>query len=86
MGLEVYFKVLGATLLLLGTFLFLTHLFKKVKGPAFSREGTIRIKEIKSLGFKAQLILVEVKDRTLLLGLSEKGLNLLREWEDVKEA
>jgi len=86
MGLEIYFKVLGVTLLLLGAFLFLIYLFKKAKGPAFSKEGAIRIKEIKPLGFKAQLILVEVKDRTLLLGLSEKGLNLIREWENVKEA
>lgn len=85
MGLEVYFKVLGVTFLLLGSFLLLVYFFKKGRMQAFSKEGAIRIKDVRPLGFKAQLILVEVKDRTLLLGLSEKGINLIREWENVKE-
>jgi len=83
MGPEVYFKVLGVTFLLLGGFLLVVYLLKKGRMPA-SKEGTIQIKEVRPLGFKAQLILLEVKDRTFLLGLSEKGIDLIKEWENEK--
>ena len=84
MGMELYFKVLGGTFLILGIFLLVTYLFKRGRIRA-SGSGSIQIKEVKPLGFKAQLVLIEVKDRIMLLGLSEKGLNLIWEWKRNEE-
>ncbi len=82
MGWEAYVKVLGFTFLLLGAFLVGIYLLRRLRGPSLGPSGTIQVRELRSLGFKNQLALVRVKDRELLLGLSEKGLQVLAEWKD----
>ncbi len=82
MGWEIYLKVLGATLAIVGVFLVVVYALKRGRVGGFSREGLIRIKEVKPLGFRSQLVLVEVRDCCLLLGLTEKGWILLKEWRE----
>lgn len=43
----------------------------------------IKVVEVKPIGFKAQLLLVEVENRRFLLGLSEKGFTLIMELPNV---
>ncbi len=73
-----YLQSLGVILLILSLLPLFVHLYKKyqqgVSGPSH-----IKILEVKPIGPKAQLLLVEIEGKRLLLGLSDKGLNLL--WE-----
>ncbi|RUM87108.1 MAG: hypothetical protein DSZ24_06970 [Thermodesulfatator sp.] len=85
MGWEVYLRVLGVTLLLLGALVLTVYLLRRGRWGLSEKEGHIRVKEVRPLGLKHRLALVRVKDRLLLLGLSEKGIALLREWEDEED-
>ncbi len=82
MSAVLYLKVLGATFLVLGLFLVLFYFLRKGRMGWSQGSGEIEIREIRALDLKHRLALVRVRDRILLLGLSEKGVALLKEWPD----
>ncbi len=85
MELNLYLKVIGVTLVLVGVFLVASHFLRRRFGTLSAGGRQIRVKEAKSLGLKAQLLLVKVKDREFLLGLSDKGISVIKEWESDEE-
>lgn len=76
-----YLQSLGILLLILSLLPLFSHLYKRyqqgIQGPSH-----IKILEIRQVGPKGQLLLVEVEGKRLLLGLSERGFNLLLEMKD----
>lgn len=76
-----YLQSLGIILLILSLLPLFSYLYKKyqqgTQGPSH-----IKILEIRQIGPKAQLLLVEVEGKRLLLGLSDRGFNLLWEMKD----
>ena len=82
MPAALYLKVLGATCLVLGLFLVTFYLLRRGKFKWTSGAGEIEVREIRALGLKHRLALVKVRNCILLLGLSEKGIHLLKEWPD----
>ncbi len=78
----LYFQVFGVTFLLLGIFLLGLYLFRRLRRISPSRGGEIRVREVRPLDFKHRLVLVQVRDSLLLLGVSEKGITPLKEWSD----
>jgi len=84
MAPEVYLRVLGITLLLVGLLVLLAYLLRRGRWGLSEKGGEIRVEEVRPLGLKHRLALVRVRDRVFLLGLSEKEITLLREWEDEK--
>ena len=76
-----YLQSLGIILLILSFFPLGAHLYKKinVKNPASNH---IKILEIKPINYKAQILLIEVDKKRILLGYSEKGFTYLGEVKD----
>ncbi|QJA05528.1 flagellar biosynthetic protein FliO [Thermosulfurimonas marina] len=85
MGPEVYLRVLGITLLLVGLVVLAAYLLRRGRWGLSEKGREIRVEEMRPLGLKHRLALVRVRGRVLLLGLSEKGITLLRDWEDEKD-
>ncbi len=73
-----YLQSLGVLLLILSVLPLGVHFYKKISVKN-STSKYIKILEIKPINYKAQLLLVEVGKKKLLIGCSEKGLNLLGE-------
>ncbi|NPA39278.1 MAG: flagellar biosynthetic protein FliO [Thermodesulfobacteria bacterium] len=73
-----YLQAIGILLLLLSLLPIGAYLYKKFyqKKPVKSR---IKVLEVKPVSYKAQLLLIEVEGKRLLLGLSDKGLTYLTE-------
>lgn len=73
-----YLQSLGIILLLLSLLPLFSYLYRRyqqgLQGPS-----QIKVLEVKSISPRAQLLLVEIEGKRLLLGLSERGFNLL--WE-----
>ena len=73
-----YLQSLGIILLILSIFPLGVHLYKKLNVKT-STPSHIKILEIKPINYKAQLLLIEVYGKKMLIGYSEKGLNFLGE-------
>lgn len=73
-----YLQSLGVLLLILSALPLLSHLYKKyqTKLPGSSQ---IKILEVKPVAYKAQLMLVEIEGKKMLIGLSDKGFSFLGE-------
>lgn len=73
-----YLQSLGILLLILSALPILAHLYKRYQTKAPST-STIKILEIKPIAYKAQLLLIEVEGKKMLVGLSDKGFSFLGE-------
>lgn len=73
-----YLQVIGVVLLILSLLPLGAHLYKKhtVKNMT---DCPIKILAIKPINYKAQLLLVEVEGKRLLIGYSDKGFSPLGE-------
>ncbi len=77
-GLGSGLRMLGAMLLVLGLIYLLYALSRKqLKWLPGSRSGVIRVREVRSLGGRKALCLVQVRDQELLLGLGTDRVELL---------
>ncbi len=76
-----YLQSFGIFLLILSFLPLGVHLYKRfnVKNPA---SNYIKILEIKPINYKAQILLVDVQGKKILIGYSEKGLSFLGELKD----
>ncbi len=73
-----YLQSLGILLLILSVLPLLAHFYKKYQ-PKLPSHSSIKVLEIKAIGYKAQLLLIEVEGKRLLIGLSDKNFNFLAE-------
>lgn len=76
-----YLQSLGIFLLVLSILPLGAYLYKKVNVKK-AASNYIKILEIKPINYKAQLLLIEVKQKKLLIGYSEKGFTSLGEIKD----
>ncbi len=76
-----YLQSLGIFLLILSALPLGAHLYKKLNVKKFTSEY-IKVLEIKPINYKAQILLIEVKNKKILLGYSEKGFTYLGEIKD----
>ena len=73
-------KVLASLAIVLGLVLFLYAVMKRGNLIPGAKGGEIRIIEIRHLAPKKTLYLVEVKDKTLLIGATAERLDALAQW------
>lgn len=73
-----YLQSLGILLLILSALPILAHLYKKYQ-TRLPNSSVIKILEIKPVAYKAQILLVEVEGKKMLIGLSDKGFSFLGE-------
>jgi flagellar protein FliO/FliZ len=76
-----YLQSLGIILLILSFLPLGAHFYKKLNVKKFTSDY-IKILEIKPINYKAQILLIEVKNRKILLGYSDKGFTYLGEIKD----
>ncbi len=76
-----YLQSLGILLLVLSILPLGAHFYKKLNVKKFTSDH-IKILEIKPINYKAQILLIEVKNKKILLGYSEKGFTHLGEIKD----
>ena len=76
-----YLQSLGIILLILSFLPLGAHFYKKLNVKKFASDY-IKILEIKPINYKAQILLIEVKNRKILLGYSDKGFTYLGEIKD----
>jgi len=76
-----YLQSLGIFLLVLSMLPLGAYLYKKVNVKK-TTSNYIKILEIKPINYKAQLLLIEVEQKKLLIGYSEKGFTSLGEIKD----
>jgi len=82
-GAGLYLEVLGLALALCGLLILLAWGLRKLQGLGQAQSsGLIQIKASKPLGYKAQVVLLEVMGHNLLIGLGEGGPRLLCKLED----
>ncbi|MFN3921562.1 MAG: flagellar biosynthetic protein FliO [Caldimicrobium sp.] len=74
-----YLQSLGMLLLLLSALPILAYLYQKYQKKLPQRSGSIKVLEIKPIAYKAQLLLIEVEGKKMLIGLSDKGFSYLGE-------
>lgn len=74
-----YIQSLGILLLILSSLPLLAHLYQKYQKKLPLSQGTIKILEVKPVAYKAQLLLIEVEGKKMLIGLSDKGFSFLGE-------
>jgi flagellar biosynthetic protein FliO len=65
----------------------LLHLLRRMRGatPGRPRVKAIRVLETQSLGPRQRVVLIQAKDRQLLLGLSPSEMSLLATFDDDDE-
>ncbi|BAU22748.1 hypothetical protein THC_0350 [Caldimicrobium thiodismutans] len=73
-----YLQSLGILLLILSALPVLAHLYKRYQTKVPS-SSAIKILEIKPIAYKAQILLIEVEGKKMLIGLSDKGFSFLGE-------
>ena len=73
-------KVLASLAIVLGLVLFLYAVLKRGHLVPGGKSGQIKIVEIRHLAPKKTLYLVEVKDRTLLIGTTTERMETLAQW------
>ncbi|PMP65335.1 MAG: hypothetical protein C0190_06905 [Thermodesulfobacterium geofontis] len=76
-----YLQSLGIFLLVLSILPLGAHFYKKLNIKKFTSDY-IKILEIKPINYKAQILLIEVKNKKILLGYSDKGFTHLGEIKD----
>lgn len=76
-----YLQTLGAFLFILSALPLGVHLYKKLNVQN-SSSGYIKILEIKPINYKAQILLIEVNQKKILIGYSEKGFTYLGELKE----
>uniref|UniRef100_A0A7V5XID7 Flagellar protein n=1 Tax=Thermodesulfobacterium geofontis TaxID=1295609 RepID=A0A7V5XID7_9BACT len=76
-----YLQSLGILLLVLSILPLGAHFYKRLNVKKFT-SNYIKILEIKPINYKAQILLIEVKNKKILLGYSEKGFTHLGEIKD----
>ncbi len=82
-GAGLYLEVLGLALALCGLLILVAWGLRKLQGLSQQASaGLIQIKASKPIGYKAQVVLVEVLGHKLLIGIGEGGPRLLCELED----
>lgn len=74
-----YLQNIGLFLLILSALPLLAHLYQKYQKKLPTSSGSIKVIEIKPVAYKAQLLLIEVDGKKMLIGLSEKGFSYLGE-------
>lgn len=70
-------KMIGSLLLMLGMLLGMYFLFKKGSILSSGGKGEIQILDIKHLGGRKSVCLLQVKGRQMLVGVSQDGIGLL---------
>lgn len=76
-----YFQSLGLILLILSFFPLGMYVYKKFNVKN-SSSNYIKILEVKPINYKAQILLIDVQGKKMLIGYSEKGLSFLGELKD----
>lgn len=76
-----YLQSLGMFLLVLSILPLGAHFYKKLNVKKLTSDY-IKILEIKPINYKAQILLIEVKNKKILLGYSDKGFTHLGEIKD----
>ena len=73
-----YLQSLGILLLILSLFPIGLHFYRKYSVKK-STSNLIKILEIRPINYKAQLLLIEVDGKRILIGYSDKGFSYLGE-------
>lgn len=76
-----YLQVIGVVLLILSLFPLGAHFYKKYTVKNMT-DNPIKILAVKPINYKAQLLLVEVEGKKILIGYSDKGFSFLGEIRD----
>ncbi len=74
-----YLQNLGVLLLLLSALPIVAHFYQKYQKKFPLSSNSIKILEIKPVAYKAQILLIEVEGKKMLIGLSDKGFSYLGE-------
>ena len=72
-----YFKVLFGLIFVIGLFLASTFLFKRYGNSSMAGRGQIRLIDGLHLGNRERLVLVELKDKQILLSITPGQINKL---------
>lgn len=81
-----YFKVLFGLVFVIGLFLGSTYLFKRFGNGSMVGRGQLSIVDGLHLGNRERLVLVEVKDKQILLAITPGGINKLDSIDVVSSA
>ncbi len=86
-SVALYLEVLGLTLLLCGMLVFFFWGLRRLRFGRTNAPEAIKLIALRPLSTKAQLLLVEVEGKRLLLGLGEGGPRLIcrLDGDDAKE-
>ena len=71
-------KVMGALVIVLGIFFLGTHLFRKYSNNFSASGQTVKVLSGTSVGSKEKILLVEVDEQRLLLGVTTNQISLLQ--------
>ena len=72
-----YFKVLFGLIFVIALFLVCTFLFKRYGNSSITGRGQIRLVDGLHLGSRERLVLVEIKDKQILLSITPGQINKL---------
>lgn len=72
-----YFKVLFGLIFVIGLFLACTFLFKRYGNSSITGRGQIRLVDGLHIGSRERLVLVELKDKQILLAITPGQINKL---------
>ncbi len=88
LGLTDWLSFVGSFLLVIAMLLALLHLLRRMRGatPGRVRHKVIRVLETQSLGPRQRVVLIQARDRQLLLGLSATEVSLLATFDDDPDA
>ncbi|MCS7199009.1 MAG: flagellar biosynthetic protein FliO [Caldimicrobium sp.] len=75
-----YIQGLGVLFLILSALPLVSYLYSRFQKKSI-QSSQIKILEIKPIAYKAQLMLIEIEGRKLLIGLSDKGFSYLGEFK-----
>lgn len=76
-----YLQGLGVLFLILSALPLVSYLYGRFQKKSI-QSSQIKILEIKPIAYKAQLVLIEIEGRKLLIGLSDKGFSYLGEFKN----
>ncbi len=74
-----YLQALGIVLLVLSLLPIGLYFYKKLRHQRFPSSNRIKVIEIRPITYKAQLLLIEVEGKRLLIGYSDAGFSYLGE-------
>ena len=74
-------KIVSALAVTVGVMIVVAYLFKKIvkRGAGISNDDLIKILSVKYLGPKSSIMLIDVLDNIMVIGVSSGGISLLAE-------